>query len=222
MPRAIIAPGEYYHVYNRGVNKQNIFFDNRDYARMLFCILAFQSKNYALNTSFSVNRFLKNNEFELTTDRIAEIMKTKETELVAFALMPNHFHLLIAGNKDGSISDYLKRVEGGYTKYFNLKHKRSGYLLQGPFQSVHVKKNEQLLHLSAYIHRNPRELVRWHGNEHQYPWSSYPDYISKNRWPGILEPKIIMQQFRNAKNYKKFVDTSGTKLTSNDTVYLDD
>lgn len=217
----MIAPGEYYHIYNRGINKQNIFLNDRDYIRMLFYILFFQSPDTVFNIGKSVQAFEKRRHFNVGVEKIKEIISNRIVELTAFAIMPNHIHLLIQEIKEGGIATYLKRIEGGYTKYFNIKHKRSGYLFQGPYQSVRVRRNEQLLYLSAYIHRNPRELDGWYRNEHRYLWSSYPDFIDKNRWSTLLGDDVILGQFKGKKEYRNFVETSGAKQNFNDDLYID-
>jgi len=113
---------------------------------------------------------------------------------------------------------YMHRVLNSYTKYFNAKYKRSGHLFQGPYQAVHVEDNEQLLHLSAYIHKNPKELEEI--NEHKdllnYFWSSYQDYGVENRWPEFLKPDIVLGQFKNNEEYIDFVKTSPAKEVNNE------
>ena len=75
--------------------------------------------------------------------------------------MPNHFHLILQEVKEGGISQYMQRVLNAYTKYYNKKYEISGHLFQGPYKSVHIKDDPQLLYLSAYIHNNVRELKSW-------------------------------------------------------------
>lgn len=215
MPRAILAPDELVHVFNRGVNKQVIFLDQADYARMLFHILLFQSPLPIHNVGRSVAQFRKDFSLAHISD-IQDRLSSRTVELVAFVLMPNHFHLVVKELKEGGTSLYLQRIEIAYTKYFNIKHDRSGYLLQGPFQSVTVDDNAQLLHLSAYIHFNPRELKNWKHKERFYPWSSYLDFVGENRWGGFLSRGIILEQFKGPAEYKDFVETSGVKSSEED------
>lgn len=124
--------------------------------------------------------------------------------------MSNHFHLIAHERKLNGISSYMHRVQTGYSKYFNTKYRKSGHLVQGTFQAVHIEDNEQFLHVSAYIHRNQREISKWKNKEHLYPWSSYHDYIVDNRWGDLLNTQIILEQFE-PKEYRDFVITSGTK-----------
>lgn len=216
MRKIRIAPDEYYHIFNRGNNKQNIFLDKRDWIRFLFLILYFQSPLTFSNLGRSITYFVRRRAFNISADTIKEILENRYVELVSFVLMPNHFHLIIKELKEGGISQYMQRIQTAFAKYFNTKYKKSGHLFQGPFKIVRIESNEQLLHLSAYIHRNPREIKQWKNREKDYFWSSYQDYIGKNRWGELLKNDIILEQFSNSKDYKKFVDTSGTKL------YLDE
>ena len=105
----------------------------------------------------------------------------------------------------------MQRVLNGYTKYYNTKYQKSGHLFQGPYKAVHVLNNQQLLHLSCYIHKNPKELREWSNKELQYPWSSYQDFVKENRFDKLLALEIILGQFKNKKEYHEFVKTSPAK-----------
>ncbi|MBU3926079.1 transposase [Patescibacteria group bacterium] len=212
MRKIKITPGEYYHIYNRGNNKQDIFLDNRDRIRFLFLILFLQSLASFPQIGRSVSFYVKHSVFDNMNKKIEKIKKKRRVKLINFSLMPNHFHLIIHELKGDGISQYMQRILNAYTKYFNVKYGKSGHLFQGPFQIVHIKNNEQLLHLSAYIHRNPREINEWKNKEHLYPWSSFQDIAKKNRWGDLLIPNILIKQFSNPKEYRRFVDTSGTKM----------
>ncbi|TSC78830.1 MAG: putative transposase [Parcubacteria group bacterium Gr01-1014_29] len=211
MRKLQFTEGEYYHIYNRGNHKKEIFFSEADYARFLFLVLFFQAPFTIYNISRSVSAFLRKGSFGATKSTIQEITKNKIAELVAFALMPNHFHLVVHERTPNGISRYMQRVQDAYTKSFNTKYQMIGHLFQGPFHAVHIADNEQLLHLSAYIHRNPNELRKWHAKEEKYLWSSYQDYIKNNRWGNLLNPQIILEQYENQREYADFVKTSGTK-----------
>lgn len=127
----------------------------------------------------------------------------KIVEIICYCLMPNHFHLLIKQLNDGGITEFIAKLSNSYTKYFNTKNRRVGPILQGEFKSILVESNEQLLHLSRYIHLNPlvSGLV---DNLEKYLWSSYPEYISTTA-EGICSKKIILDQFKSTKDYQKFV-----------------
>lgn len=148
----------------------------------------------------------------LTWDNDKEnIAEQKTVTLVAFALMPNHFHLILREDKENGVATYMQRVQNSYTKYFNIKNETSGHLFQGPYRLTHIKDNEQLLYTSAYIHRNCRELKAWEDQELKYPWSSYTDYFQRNRWHNLLDRKIILDQFASGTDYHQWVKTSGAK-----------
>jgi putative transposase len=208
-----IAPGEYYHLFNRGAHQQKIFLGNHDWQRFLFDILYLQSPEPFNNVSRITRNFSATIGFPVDADQTVRILEHRFVDLVAFCLMPNHYHLLVREREEGGIARYLQRVADGYTKYFNTMHERSGYVFQGPYKAVHVADNEQLLYVSAYIHRNPREIKGWAGREAEYPWSSLQDYVTANRWGGLLATDIIASQFgaTRSSNYADFVRTSTAK-----------
>ncbi len=215
MRRVPIIKNEYYHIYNRGYGKQDIFLKEGDYARFLFSLLCFQSP-----VAFSnVNRHLSDVQhpvlnklgIELEESEVKEIVLNRFVEVISFVAMPNHFHAIVRPTQESGVSQHMQRVLNSYTKFFNKKYERSGHLFQGPYQIVPIETNEQLLYLSAYIHRNPRELHGWSGREHKYPWSSYQDYVGKNRWGELLKRDIILDQFEKVKEYGDLVENSGAK-----------
>lgn len=209
MPKSKIEIGEYYHIYNRGNNKQDIFFDERDYIRFIFLIIYFQGGDSVYNIGRYVSNYVRHRMFNIDFEKI---YKNKKVELLAFALMPNHFHFILKEKEQGGISKYLQRIQNSYTKYINTKNRKNGHLFQGSYQSVHVASNEQLLHLSAYIHRNPREIKKWKDKEDDFLWSSFTDYVKENRWGKLLSTELLLSQFKKPEEYKGFVDESGTKL----------
>lgn len=216
MRKEKISTGEHYHVFNRGNNKQEIFMEDCDWVRFLFLILHLQSPKTFTNISRPVAFFVRHSVFNTSQKDEEEILKDRNVELVSFSLMPNHFHLIIREVSEGGISKYMQRILNAYTKYINTKYQKTGHLFQGPFKVVRVEDNEQLLHLSAYVHRNPRELSGIKDKEHEYTWSSFQDYINKNRWGRLIAPEIILDQFSNGQKYKEFVDESGTKLSEDE------
>ena len=221
-----IAPGEHYHIFNRAVGKQVIFHDFGDYARFLFLILYLQAPIKILHIGRAAKDFLKcfgqgGQSSALTMGYEKEIMKKRRVELVAFCLMPNHFHLIIKELEERGTASYMQRVLTAYAKYYNTKYEKSGHVFQGPYKAVYIEDDRQLLYLSAYIHRNPREISQWFNKEEQYPWSSYQDFIEENRWGSLLVPEIILGQFKNKKQYHEFVKTSHAKLSEEELLYLD-
>ena len=166
MSRENISVDEYYHIYNRGVGKKIIFKDDRDRIRFLFLILYFQAENNFSRIPKIVSSYVQHRVFNTGNNDVEnEIIKERFVELTAFALMPNHFHLIVKEAKEGGMGKYMQRVLDSYTKYFNIRYGVSGHLFEGPYKAVHVGDNEQLLYLSAYIHLNPKELNEWYKKE---------------------------------------------------------
>jgi len=211
MRKITISTGEYYHIYNRGNKKQEIFRENRDWIRFLFCLLHFQSPINFPNISRQISHYVQHRVFNIDKEKLTKIKRQRMVRLVCFCLMPNHFHFLVQQEKDSGIANYLQRLLNSYTKSFNIKYEQGGHLFQGPYRAVHISDNDQLLYTSAYIHRNPKELKPWRDHESNYPWSSYQDYIKGNRWELLLDQEIIGEQFTNGKEYEKWVKSSGAK-----------
>jgi len=127
-------------------------------------------------------------------------------DVVAWCLMPNHFHLLLKQTKNAGIENFLQRVAGSCSHYFNTKYKRKGPLFEGRFQAIRIESDEQLLHLSRYIHLNPYSgyVVKTLRQLEDYPYSSFPEYIEKKEVE-VCNKDIILEEFDTPKSYKKFV-----------------
>ncbi len=176
-------PHSYYHVYNRGVAKQPIFLEQAD-------------KRYFLSL---LDRHF--NPDSSLLDKKGVLYKKFHTalELLCFCLMGNHFHLLFYLSDDiTALSDCMRRITTAYTMYFNLKYKRVGPLLQGTFKAVVVQNDVHLLHISRYIHLNPREYQT-------YKYSSLPVYLGAQAQPW-LAPTRMLELFEDI-DYREFVDS---------------
>lgn len=206
------AQNSYYHICNRSNDERPIFLDEKDYSRFLFSILFYQSPVIFNNLGRQTSYFVRHSMFNIPSDVLKEIIAARKVELNIFTVMPNHFHLLVQEKTRGGISLYLQRLQNGYAKYFNTKYAKRGHLFQGNFRAVPVETDEQLLYLSAYIHRNQRELEEWRDKEIEYPWSSYQDLVKNNRWGELLKPDIILNQFSDADKYYEFIEESTAKL----------
>lgn len=209
-----IAPNEHYHVFNRATHKTPLFHDQADWLRFLFLTLYSQSAITFPRVGRVAYVGSPEEGFPVKFDLAEKIIEKRFVELTAFALMPNHFHLLLLEKEEGGIARYMQRVQLGYTHYYNQKYDASGHLFQGRYKAVHVKDDRQLMYLSAYIHRNPRELKGWKGKEEAYPWSSLQDYVTGNRWGGLLATDIITSHFAQTpnSNYRDFVRASSAKI----------
>lgn len=162
-----LATGEFYHIYNRGIEKRTTFTQRRDYQRFLKTIFYYQF----IGPRPSFSKFSKPQitfQKPLSNERLIDV--------ICYCLMPNHLHFLIRQLKENGISKFMGQISNSYTKYFNTKYNRVGPLLQGAFKAVRIETDEQLIHVSRYIHINPivSGLVK---NLEDYPWSSYLEYI---------------------------------------------
>lgn len=142
MPRKIIPliTGEKYHVYNRGVDKRVVFESKADYLRFYMSLDVFNTIDPSHNFEAAKNRDRK------TCAKLVQIH--------AYSLLPNHFHLIIEQLCENGVSEFMKRVSGGYTSYFNDRHGRSGVLFQGVFKRIHIDKDEYFNYLFAYVNEN--------------------------------------------------------------------
>lgn len=189
-----LVPGEIYHIYNRGNDKRNIFTQPRDYSR-------FQKTFYYYQFVGPKPKFSDFTKSKLQT--LNPLKNERWVELMCYCLMPNHFHFLIKQLKENGIAKFLSDISNSYTKHFNIKYNHSGALLQGVFKSVRVETDEQLTHVSRYIHLNPivTGLVK---NLEDYRWSSYLEYITGNTF--LCSSKEILNMFPSKEDYKKFVE----------------
>ena len=149
----LFEDGGYYHVYNRGNRKQQIFLQDRDYERFL--------------------------------EKVIEYKKKFPIKILAYCLMPNHFHFLLQQLAVDAISRFFSDLCNSHSRYFNIKYETVGSLYQGRFKAEKVDKDEYLIHLSRYIHLNPVDLFSFLGKGAikqllNYPWSSFQIYLSGN------------------------------------------
>lgn len=183
---------QFYHIYNRGLNKQQTFSNTRDYNRFIKTLFYYQIANPKPRFSF------------YKPGGIHIIDPTKKiVDIIAYCLMPNHFHLLIKQLIDGGISEFMRRFIHSYSKYRNTKYRIQGPTFQGLFKAVLVETDEQLIHVSRYIHLNP--LVSYLVKDlRTYPWSSYPTYVGLSKDDRVAK-KEILSFFKSPKDYEKFV-----------------
>lgn len=192
------APGEFYHLYNRGTEKRNIFSTKKDHERFLSLL-------YLCNGSLPVDAYFQGE----TVGEVKEVERGEPLiDVGAYCLMPNHFHLLVREVADGGISRFMQKLSTGYTMYFNNLHERTGSLFQGRFKSTHVQNDRYLKYLMAYIHLNPVKLVepKWKESGIQdrknaahflegYLYSSYLDYLGHDRDEEIILTKKALPDY---------------------------
>lgn len=182
----------YYHVYNRGVEKRDIFQDEQDYNMFLYYLFVYLA---------SPDDVAK--KYPRVSIRLQSKNLSTEVELTAYCLMPNHFHLLLKQNTKDGISKLIKQITNAYTLYFNKKYDRVGGLVQGRFKAVKIEREEILLHVSRYIHLNPT-VAGMVSNPADYKWSSYNFYLGREGSLPCLAD-IVLSRFSKVGDYEKFV-----------------
>lgn len=198
--------GEYYHICNRGVDKRNIFSNEEDINRFFQSMIEFN----VLDPIGSIyeNSFNKENSRHGSQASMPEKEEKKLVDFIAYCLNPNHYHFILKQDSDRGIEKFMHRLATGYTMYFNEKEERSGALFQGKFKAVHIDSNEYLLRVSAYVNLNDR-VHQLGGLASKLMGSSWGEYIDGGKkMGGICEKEIILGQFRDPAEYKKFALSS--------------
>lgn len=176
----IYVPEAYYHVYNRGVERRVIFQDDDDYHVFLNLLKRYLDKEPAKDPS--------GREYDTLYGRL---------ELLSYCLQPNHYHLLIYVHDAEAMTRLFRGVNTAYTKYFNKKYNRIGPLFQDRYKASHILGDSYLLHISRYIHLNPRDWRKW-------PYSSLDYYLSRKN-AGWVHPQRLLQLFEG-NSYLSFVE----------------
>jgi len=212
----IISEGEYYHLYNRGVEKRNIFLTQEDRKR-------FKRLLYIAN---GTERFVYR---DIEKKSLKEIDRGEPlVAIAAWVLMPNHFHILVKEITAGGIAAFMEKLCTGYSSYFNKRHDRVGPLFQGRYKSQHVTEDTHLKYLFAYIHLNPLKLIEPAWKERgsinttkakkfisAYEHSSYLSYVDTNREENIILSKNEFPEYFSEK--RDFEDFHHDFLSFQDT-----
>lgn len=194
----------YYHIYNRGVAKLPIFLDSQDFQIFLKYLSVALSPEKANIVTFN----LRGQSFKAVARPIKNYQR--EIDLLAFCLIPNHFHLLVKQCTKNSMESFIRSIITRYAQYFNKKYDRVGPVFQGRYKAALIENDRYLLHLSRYIHLNPFEYTK----DLTKAYSSYADYLRlrKTKW---LKTDIILNFFEQqtipevikVNSYKNFVET---------------
>ena len=191
----IYLSNSYYHIYNRGVDKRTIFQDKQDYAVFLNYLKEYLSPIPLKNPKRKIS--INEKTYQIKDYQCSNYHQN--ITLLAFCLMPNHFHLLVKQELARDIEYFMKSLATRYTTYFNKRHQRSGTLFEGAYKAVLVKTEEQFIHLSRYIHLNP------HPKPLTSQPSSYPDYM-KLKNTSWVRTQTIIDHFKTPLAYKKFIE----------------
>lgn len=209
MERPEFANGCLYHLYNRGVDKRNIFLDTHDYFRFINGLYEFNDLQHVIN-------FRK--RYENTAN--PEFLRERENlvDVICFCLMPNHFHLLVRQLLDDGIPKFMQKSSTSYAMSFNKKLKRTGRLYESRFKAILIEDDEYLMHLSRYIHLNPLDLIQpdWRKKGIRsreraikflegYKWSTFHDYTGKDRFQHIIDKEPMGWYFKSHEDYRKYI-----------------
>lgn len=209
-------PGEYYHIYNRALFNFPVFKDSKNCDRLMQAFLLANSTQ-----SSQAFQFLRNNE-RATIEDALKIAKNGEklVDVICYAIMPDHYHLLLKEKIEGGITSFVHRCNISVAKYINIKIERRGPLFESLFKSKHIANNNYLLHLSLYIHLNPLDFLDGkYWREHKmknwghvrdklagYSYSSLRSFLNKKYEDKIISgTDIIINQFKNMKEYEEFL-----------------
>lgn len=211
--RGPFSVDEWYHCFNRGVDKRRVFENKRDYERFLMGV-------HLGNSSLTVHI----SNLTRSQSHFPAILATRDiqrgeplVEIGAYSLMPNHYHFLIKEIREGGIALFMQKIMTSYTMYFNKKRERTGPLFAGAFKSRHVADDVYINHLISYIHLNPVELhePRWKegiGNIrtietflNRYEYSSLPSFLNAKRAERALLGNSVFELFDSVPPIKRML-----------------
>lgn len=212
--KRIFTKNGIYHIFNRGVDKRRVFLHDKDYLRFIHDLFEFNDVNELPNTTYY---------FSWMSGGIKPIYIQKEREprkllieILAFCLMPNHYHLLLRQKTEDGIVKFMRRLNMGYAKFFNEKYERSGALFQGRYKAVPITTEAHFIHLPYYIHANPFDLVtpEWRTQKlsnvnnawkhlESYRWSSHRDYLGLKNFASVTQRDFLGEILGNPREYEK-------------------
>lgn len=200
----------YYHIYNRGVEKREVFRDAQDYSVYLSYLKTYlePKDDFGLQTIISSSTVPWGEK-----DKAIKLLRlnnfSESISLMSFCLMPNHFHFLVKQTEFMTISKFMNSIGTRYTMYYNKKYKRVGHLFQDIYKAVKAASTDQLLYLTRYIHRNPDDILPQGWALRKYEYSSYGVYLGD--WQvSWVKPDEILSFFSKSgfSSYESFVEGS--------------
>lgn len=193
--KILLVTGEMYHVYNRSVMGTPIFQGKKETEFFLAAAEYYIHKDPPVK--FSLYRAKPQAFSPLPTKKLITIL--------AYCVMPNHFHFLFRQETDNGIQAHIQKTTSSFAHYYGLKHHVHGHIFEGNFKVVRIESNEQLLHVSRYIHLNPVTAYLVERPE-DYIYSSYAAYINRVVLSKFVDTDSILGQFRSRSIYKRFVE----------------
>lgn len=213
MRKLLFTTNEYYHVFNRGVEKREICLELNDFQRLLEGMKEFNTplpvslkdlKRLRVNNSETKNR--DSSQF-LVSGALRSRFCKPLVSILSYTLLPNHFHFFLKQLTDNGISEFMQKLGVGFVNYFNKKYGHTGRLFEGTFKAVHIDTDQQLFYLPCYIHLNVLDLLfpEWREGKiedwqkakkflEEYPWSSYRVWLGKEKSP-IIKDDILIELF---------------------------
>lgn len=202
---------EYYHVFNRGVEKRDVFLEDGDFLRFIHYLYVLND-NQPLSAEFRQRTELT---YEVSPRRLN---KEPLVDVLAVCLMPNHYHLFLQQKVDNGISKFMQKLGTAESMFFNAKYKHTGSVFQGKFKFKKVKDDAQAICLANYIHTNPIDLIESGWKEsgiknprrvmeflENYRWSSYRDYIGKKNFPSVISQTFLREIIGGPAEFKRII-----------------
>jgi putative transposase len=207
MRKEMFAEGPVYHIYNRGTDKREVFGCEEDRGRFVNDLYFMNSEDHAGTSGASAYRNLFGE-----MSMVQRAAGKKIVDVLAFVLMPNHFHLVLTQRIPGGISMFMHKLGTAYTMYFNRKYSRSGVLFQGRFKAVLLKRAAHFNYLPFYVHANPLKLRSDIKDQDEkldfllgYKWSSFNDYAGNSRFPGIVSTGLLGDYFKEEGGFIDYI-----------------
>lgn len=198
-----LIKNQIYHVFNRGIAKEPIFFNKRDYLRFIEVINFYRFSSPEMRFSY-YNRLEYSSKKNFLDD--LESKGEQQVNIYSYCLMPNHFHFVLREITEDGIKNFAGNLQNSYAKYFNTKMKRTGSLFQEMFKAVRIESDEQLLHTVRYVHLNPLTsyLVKDFNQLVKYPWSSLNDYLTEINSTPFLDTSFINAFYKSNEQFLSF------------------
>ncbi|MBU0570116.1 transposase [Patescibacteria group bacterium] len=198
--KVVLANGETYHIFNRSIASQEILVGRKELQRMLDLI-----DYYRFPQALSFSKY-KNLTSEMKTQYTSNFKKNQPlVEIYAFCFMPTHFHLLLKQISEKGITIFASKFQNGFAKYFNKITKRDGGVFNRPFKAKRIATDDELAHVSRYIHLNPITSYLITPEElATYDWTSHSFYMGKGGGD-IVNIEFLLKIFGSSEKYEKFI-----------------
>lgn len=189
----VLAIDETYHIFNRSLRQVPLFTSRRE-----FSIFLMAARYY-----LQVNPQVKFSIYRRQTKKYKVDLSKTLVKVVSYCLMPDHYHFILTQLTEKGIKKFIHRLANSYSHYFNLKHNQKGSIFESKFKAVRIQTQEQLVHLSRYLHLNPVTSFLTE-DPIEYDYSSYKVYLNKDR-SDFIDPSDVMVDFSSPKQYEEFV-----------------